>query len=84
MGDLIYRSCKLLILWSHQPGLNRRPADYETLAGSQIAENTVSREQPTRPFHGIWAEVEQVSEQATAAASRPRAGSEEIPAAAAK
>jgi len=24
--------CKLLILWSHPPGLNRRPADYESAA----------------------------------------------------
>jgi hypothetical protein len=25
-------NCKLLILWSHPPGLNRRPADYESAA----------------------------------------------------
>jgi hypothetical protein len=23
--------CKLLKTWSHPPGLNRRPADYETI-----------------------------------------------------
>lgn len=29
--SLFWVLCKLLILWSHPPGSNRRPADYESL-----------------------------------------------------
>jgi hypothetical protein len=60
----IARARKLLILnWSHPPGLNRRPADYETILKPQITENTVNGVVFAPPPKGIAALVEQVSEQ---------------------
>ena len=50
-------------LWSHPPGLNRRPADYETTLRSQIVEKTGIDAHPSAPVSGIAALVEQVSEQ---------------------
>ena len=50
-------------IWSHPPGLNRRPADYETFLKPQITENTVNGVVSTTPPKCIAALVEQVSEQ---------------------
>jgi hypothetical protein len=56
--------------WSHPPGLNRRPADYETLQSSQLIENAIHH----RPFapanKRVAAQLEQVSEQVRAPAAR--------------
>jgi hypothetical protein len=46
--------------------LNRRPADYETLQSSQIAENAVHRPSFAPAIEAVVAQVEQVSEQVTA------------------
>jgi hypothetical protein len=51
--------------WSHPPGLNRRPADYETLSGTQIVEYSVDGERSARPLERMAANIEQVSEQVT-------------------
>ncbi len=50
-------------LWSHPPGLNRRPADYETNRSSQTAEKTDNEDEPRMPIMPVSADVEQVSEQ---------------------
>jgi hypothetical protein len=61
------RAHKLLILnWSHPPGLNRRPADYETIRSSQIAENPFHRPSFAAAIEAVVAQVEQVSEQVAA------------------
>jgi hypothetical protein len=53
--------------------LNRRPADYETIQSSQIAENTVHRPSFAPASEPVAAQVEQVSEQVDAhQASRER------------
>jgi hypothetical protein len=52
-----------LFCWSHPPGLNRRPTDYETSRESQILDNTRMGPPFTTPPDGITAVVEQVSEQ---------------------
>jgi hypothetical protein len=49
--------------WSHPPGSNRRPADYETTWEAQITENTADGPPSRAPSTGITAVVEQVSEQ---------------------
>jgi hypothetical protein len=50
-------------IWSHPPGSNRRPADYETFQPSQIAENAVHRRSFAPATEPGVAQVEQVSEQ---------------------
>jgi len=55
-----------LIRWSHPPGSNRRPPDYETFRSSQIADNTVHRESFGPAREPIVALIEQVSEQVAA------------------
>jgi hypothetical protein len=52
--------------WSHPPGLNRRPADYETIQSAQIAENAVYRPSFAPATEPVVAQVEQVSEQVEA------------------
>jgi hypothetical protein len=47
-------------------GLNRRPADYETIQSSQIAENSSHRPSFAPAVEAVVAQVEQVSEQVTA------------------
>ena len=57
------------LLWSHPPGSNWRPADYETILKAQLPENRERLRPPTAPFDGISALVEQVSEQVVGSAS---------------
>ena len=52
--------------WSHPPGLNRRPADYETIRSSQIAENSFHRPFFAPAIKVVVAQLEQVSEQVAA------------------
>ena len=52
-----------MICWSHPPGLNRRPTDYETPGDAQILDNRRMGAPFTTPPDGITAVVEQVSEQ---------------------
>jgi len=51
--------------WSHPPGSNRRPADYEAILKPQITENKVNRVIFAAPPYAIAALVEQVSERVT-------------------
>jgi hypothetical protein len=46
--------------------LNRRPADYETIQSSQIAEDAVHRTSFAPAIEAVVAHVEQVSEQVSA------------------
>jgi len=46
--------------------LNRRPADYETIRSSQIAENSFHRPSFAPAIQTVVAQVEQVSEQVAA------------------
>jgi hypothetical protein len=55
--------CFFYGIWSHPPGLNRRPADYETFWVSQIVENGGHRTPFAAPNDSVPADVEQVSEQ---------------------
>jgi len=65
-------SWKLLkIKWSHPPGLNRRPADYETTRIPQLLDSTAPLSTPRAPAERTAALVEQDSEQVAA----PRAPS---------
>jgi hypothetical protein len=52
--------------WSHPPGSNRRPADYETIQSPQIVENAVHRPSFAPAIQAVVAQVEQVSEQVEA------------------
>jgi hypothetical protein len=66
MGSAAAIPCKLLKKWSHPPGLNRRPADYETIKSSQIAENSFHCPSFAPAIEAVVAQVEQVSEQVAA------------------
>jgi len=75
----IARARKLLILnWSHPPGLNRRPADYETFRSTQITENTVHRPSFAPRSKRVVAQVEQVSEQVAAPVPFPTTTTAEV------
>jgi hypothetical protein len=64
--------------WSHPPGLNRRPADYETFRSTQIAENTVHRPSFAPAIKRVVAQVEQVSEQVAAPIPFPNTTTAEV------
>jgi hypothetical protein len=51
------------LFWSHPPGSNRRPADYETIQSLQLAEKSIHRLAVAPAIEAVVALVEQVSEQ---------------------
>src|SRR5690349_9488379 len=64
--------------WSHPPGLNRRPADYETIRSSQILENAVHHPSFAPAIEAVVAQVEQVSEQVAAPIAFPTTTTAEV------
>src|SRR3954468_19586098 len=66
------------VRWSHPPGSNRRPADYETIQSSQIIENAVIRPLFAPAIEAVVAQVEQVSEQAAAPLPFPMTTAAEV------
>ena len=64
--------------WSHPPGSNRRPADYETSQSSQIVENAIHRPPFALATERVAAQVEQVSEQVSAPTARGNTTAAEV------
>jgi hypothetical protein len=64
--------------WSHPPGSNRRPADYETLQSSQLIENAIRHRPFATAIQRVVAQLEQVSEQVSAPTARGNTTAAEV------